>query len=280
MHDGRPTHDEAACRTFLAGLLPDTRAALREELAPEGWADSPLADYVFSAPDEQESQARDAMEAVNEMLEDAGEDPVDDDVQELMFEHMHQRDPSPDVGDTGACDVIGMALWDVFSDNHDVVDPDGVAYHLGSFRGSAGTIAEVLNETYGLGRRYTYIDFYMGASLAEDDEPFRSVYEWIFRRLYERDCDWHYTFPRLYLVSFDTEEDTPDDPAAYDPAASVERNLEREEKEEEIEELREELDRMHREAVETATEEPPPLVVQAYETVFGEWPSGWPPSAD
>jgi len=279
-HD-RPQHDRETCMAFLKGLLPDTREALREALAPEGWADSPLSDYAFSAPDEQEERARDAMDRVNEMLDDAGEEAMDEDVQEMMFEHMHDRDPSPDVEDTGACDVMGMALWDVFSDNHDVVDPNGVAYHLGSFRGSAGTIAETLNETYDLGRRYTYIDFYMGASLGEDDAPFRPVYEWIFRRLYERDCDWHYTFPRLYLMSFDQPEDEgPDDPAAYDPSASVERNLEREEKEEEIEELRKELDQMHREAVEKAKDESPPLVVQAYEGVFGEWPSGWPPATE
>ena len=273
----RPEHDRETCTAFLKGLLPETRAALREALAPDGWESSPLPDYAFSAPDAQEKQARDAMDEVSDMIRDAGEEAMDEDVQEMMFEHMHQRDPSPDLGDTGACDVMGMALWDVFSDNHDVVDPDGVAYHLGSFRGSAGTIAETLNETYDLGRRYTYIDFYMGAPLGENDAPFRPVYEWIFRRLYERDCDWHYTFPRLYLVSFDRPEDAPDDPAAYDPSASVERDLEREEKEEEIEELREELDRMHREAVEKAQDEPPPLVVQAYETAFGHLPSGWPP---
>jgi len=280
MRRNRPQHDHETCTAFVKGLLPETRAALRDQLAPEGWADSPLSDYAFSAPDEQEDQARDAMAEMNELLQDAGKDAMDEDVQEMMFEHMHQRDPSPDVEDTGACDVMGMALWDVFSDNHDVVDPDGVAYHLGSFRGSAGTIAEVLNERYDLGRRYTYIDFYMGASLVENDAPFRPVYEWIFRRLYERDCDWHYTFPRLYLVSFDRPEDEADDPAAYDPSASVERDLEREEKEEGIEELREELDRMHREAVEEAQDEPPPLVVQAYETVFGHLPSGWPPTAE
>lgn len=274
-----PRHDLEASRAFLAGLLPDTRDALREELAPEGWANSPLVDHAFSTPDEQESQARDAMEEVNEMLEDAGEEPVDDDVQALMFEHMHQRDPAPDVGDTGACDVMGMCLWDVFSDNHRVVDPDGVIYDLGTFRASAGTIAEVLNQIYDLGQRYTYIDFYMGASRVEEGEPLRSVYEWIFRRLYERDCKWHYTFPRLYLLSFDREEEIPDDPAAYDPSASVERDLEHEENQEEIDELRQELDQMHRDAVEDAKEKPPPLVVQAYRSVFGEWPSGWPPSS-
>lgn len=229
-----PEHDREPCTEFLKGLLPDRRTALREALAPEGWADSPLSDYAISAPDEKEVQARDVMDEMSELLQDAGEDTIDENVQTLMFEHMHQRNPSPDVGNTEACDVMGLSLWDIFSDNHDVVDPDGVAYHLGSFRGSAGTIAEMLNETYDLGRRYPYIDFYMGTFLMEDDEPFRPVYEWIFRRLYERDCNWHYTFPRLYLFSFDRPEDESDDPAAYDPATSVKCDLDRQKKEEEI----------------------------------------------
>lgn len=273
-----PRHDLETSRDFLTGLLPDSRGALREALAPEGWDASPLGQYAFASPDEQETRAQDVMDEMNDMLRDAGNEPVEDGAREMMFEHMHRRDPAPDVGDTGACDVMGMCLWDVFSDNHRVVDSDGVIYDLGTFRASAGAIAEVLNETYDLGQRYTYLDFYMGASFVEEADDLRPVYEWIFRRLYERDCNWHYTFPRLYLISFDREE-APDDPAAYDPSASVERDLEREEKEEEIDELREELDRMHREAVEEAKEKPPPLVVQAYRSVFGEWPSGWPPTA-
>ncbi|PSQ86851.1 MAG: hypothetical protein BRD42_03715 [Bacteroidetes bacterium QS_3_64_15] len=49
-------HDRETCTAFLKGLLPNTRDALREALAPEGWADSPLSDYAFSAPDEQEER--------------------------------------------------------------------------------------------------------------------------------------------------------------------------------------------------------------------------------
>ncbi|CAN5908484.1 hypothetical protein BH11GEM2_BH11GEM2_13210 [soil metagenome] len=38
--------------------------------------------------------------------------------------------------------LVGLILWDVFSNSHSVVDADGVEFHLGSFRGSAGFIAE------------------------------------------------------------------------------------------------------------------------------------------
>jgi hypothetical protein len=271
----RPTHDLDVSRAFLRNLLPDTREDLRTDLAPEGWDASPLARYAFPPPGEQESQARSMMDEMNDMLRDAGDAPMDDDVRAMLFEHMHQREPASDVDDTGACDVIGMALWDVFSDNHDVVDPDGVAYSLGSFRGSAGCIAEVLNDHYDLGRRYTYIDFYMGASLGDDGEDLRSVYTWIFRRLYERDCDWVYTFPRLHLISFD-REDEPDDPADYDPGEAVEEDLERDEDDTDVDDLRRRLDALHDDALERARHEPLPLVVRAYRTVFGTLPEGWP----
>ena len=118
------------------------------------------------------------MADVNERLRGAGKEAMDDDVRERLFNHMPQRDAAPDVGDTGTCDVIGMALWDVFSDNHDVVGPDGVAYHLGSFRGSARFIAETLNEIYDLGQRYTYLDVSMGASVGNGDEACLPAYKW------------------------------------------------------------------------------------------------------
>ncbi len=45
-------------------------------------------------------------------------------------------------------EFIGMALWDVFSQNHKVIDAAGTAYDLGSFRASAGFIAESINRRY------------------------------------------------------------------------------------------------------------------------------------
>ena len=41
-------------------------------------------------------------------------------------------------------ELLGLCLWDVFSDNHQVIAADGRVVHLGSFRGSAGVIADFL----------------------------------------------------------------------------------------------------------------------------------------
>ena len=38
--------------------------------------------------------------------------------------------------------LIGLCLWDILSDNHDLILPDGRVVHLGSFKGAAGLISD------------------------------------------------------------------------------------------------------------------------------------------
>ena len=46
-------------------------------------------------------------------------------------------------------ELVGMCLWDVLSDNHEVRGPDGRLVDLGSFRAAAGFLAEMLNRELG-----------------------------------------------------------------------------------------------------------------------------------
>jgi hypothetical protein len=168
-----------------------------------------------------------------------------------------------------------VALWDIFSDNHTVVDDAGVAYDLGSFRGSAGFIAESINRRYdGIHHAYDYMNFYMG-SLGGRGGRMRSLHRWIFARLKQRGCRWIYAFPRLHVVDFGT----PEADAAftdYDPGRSLEAELERSRRQAELDELRRSLDAAYEEALEQARNRPLPAVVAAYREVFGELPEGWP----
>jgi hypothetical protein len=86
---------------------------------------------------------------------------------------------------------IGDALWDVFSDNHDVIAPDGQIVHLGSWRGSGRAIADFLNQ-HVVGARFRYADFYMG-SFGSDDAGVSPLHVLIFRRLRDRGYDWRYS---------------------------------------------------------------------------------------
>ncbi len=58
-------------------------------------------------------------------------------------------------------ELVGRCLWDVFSDNHDVIAADGREVHLGSFRGAGDFIADLLNGEVG-SRQYDYMDLFMG----------------------------------------------------------------------------------------------------------------------
>lgn len=42
-------------------------------------------------------------------------------------------------------DLVGLCLWDVFSDNHDVITVDGRVADIGSFRGAGAFLDEYLN---------------------------------------------------------------------------------------------------------------------------------------
>lgn len=176
---------------------------------------------------------------------------------------------------------LGDVLWDVFSDNNDVVGPSGERYDLGSFRGSGGFIADHLNDRLASegsdeGRGwFDYLDFYMGTlglfgdgELDEQGSPF---YVRVFERLRERGCDWQYAPPAIGLVRFDQPDEEADDPARYDPNAALAAQAERGRKEEQLGEFARQLAEANAEAFERAVREPP-LVVRAYREVYGEWP--------
>ncbi|MGH7565181.1 MAG: hypothetical protein ACREK5_12280 [Gemmatimonadota bacterium] len=172
-------------------------------------------------------------------------------------------------------ELVGMALWDIFSDNHSVVDGEGTVYDLGSFRGSGALIAEAIEECYPtLGARYGYLDFFMGTTLVRQRAGLLPVYRWIFEHLKETGCDWRYSFPRLYLVRL-REEDA-ESFEDYDPSEAVRSELERSEMEEELRSLSDALERDYREAIRRARVRPFPATVEAYSRVYGELPAGWP----
>ena len=58
-------------------------------------------------------------------------------------------------------ELVGLCLWDVFSDGHDVVASGGSLLDLGSFRASGGFLANVPNRQVGA-EQYDYLSFYLG----------------------------------------------------------------------------------------------------------------------
>ncbi|PSQ79427.1 MAG: hypothetical protein BRD37_00015 [Bacteroidetes bacterium QH_8_67_23] len=277
--------DRDACIALFEQFMPPTTDALLEQIAPEGWAESPLVRLRHPTPEQRYQEALEAYRQpppfwVEEDEEEKGDPPRREDFRE-------DDDEKPVRPKQEVLEVLGDGLWDVFSDNNDVVGPGGGVYHLGSFRGTGRFLAEFFNERYAPEDRFDYIDFYMGMLGDSDRADLTPVYEWIFRRLYALDCDWRYQFTELNLIDLggaDADDDA-DDPAGYDPAAAVQEEMQDEDADpddeatDEADELEESLDDLNAEAREKARSGPPPKSVQAYETVYGAWPKGWPPPA-
>ena len=241
--DDKPEFTPDELTAEFAALFPHgwAGADVLGELAPHGWAASPLAAVCHPSPQQQyEEQVRMHRNLANfpGRKPDAPPPPPEPTLAEVEAEHA----PSPVEPERECQELVGLCLWDLFSDNHEVLADDGRWLHLGSARGSGGFLAEVLNTqpgpppaprpempadlmarmfppTEGMDPKvaefmaemrremigdggYTYLDFYMGTHAVSDRADLRPVYEMIFRRLKARGHDWKYSFPRLHLVDF------------------------------------------------------------------------------
>ncbi len=157
-------------------------------------------------------------------------------------------------------ELVGQCLWEIFSDSHEVVGPDGRVLDLGSFRASGGFLAEYLNRRSGV-EQYDYLDFYMGTAWVAQRADLTPVYRMIFGRLRGRGLDWVYHFPRLYAVNLRPLEeamDRKDEPdwLNYSPSEALAREEEEEERDRNLAELRESLDEGYRAAIEEALKLP------------------------
>ncbi|MEX2316392.1 MAG: hypothetical protein WD669_04510 [Pirellulales bacterium] len=247
----RYTYDERLA--IFAELFPHgfDGADVLAELAPEGWEHSPLVAVFHPSPErvyEESVRMHENMEqffasrAQAASADEGGgarpprEQPAAPDLEKIRAEHQAQ----PIEPERELRELVGRALWDVFSDNHEVMGADGRVVDLGSFRASGGFLAEVVNR--GLGhpagaaeemeiarlkrmvgvnsvekllkslaaaeteaeqgenRVYSYIDFYMGTQMMAGRADLSPVYRMIFARLKRAGCDWRYRFPRLLLV--------------------------------------------------------------------------------
>jgi len=169
---------------------------------------------------------------------------------------------------------------------------DGRIVDLGSFRGSAATIAEFFQTgvagdrdresgdwTAFLREDYDYGRFYLGTLYVSGRADLSPVYQLIFERLKAAGGDWRYSHPRLGMVSFRPSQADVlrADPEHYDPSAVLAAEQEDAAHEEETAALQRDLDESYARSIREARQCPPPFTVAAYQSVFGRFPEGWPP---
>jgi len=248
---------DAECRTLFASLFPAGFAGkdVFEEIAPGGWPDSTL-QFVFHPILEQVHWER---VQIHRNLRNWPWFPKDrlDEPEPTREDVQSDYKDSPVDTTREVRELVAMCLWDVFSNENEVVDRGGRLVDIGSWRGAAGFLADQLNRESGE-QRYDYMDFYMGTFLVSERADLTSVYEMIFRRLKDGLLDWRYRLPQVNLIEFPS--DRPDGRRSY-----------------ELEKMRIDLEQARREALHELKLLPVPAILLAYSNIYGVSPHGWPP---
>jgi hypothetical protein len=281
MNDRSNVLNQAECGALFLTLFPHGFAGedVVRDIAPGGYENSPLI-AVFHPTVEQAYQ--ETLQVHRNLRDLFAKRPPEQAPPEPTFEDVargHRTAPIDTPREVR--ELVGLCLWDIFSDGHEVVDQAGRVADLGSFRATGGFLADFVNRQLGE-QRYDYLDFYMGTTMIAQRADLTAVYAMIFRRLRQQGFDWVYHFPRLYAVDLRPlkkalDESKEPDWTNYDPSAALAKEAEEQERDRQIADLRASLDEGYREAVEAAQEKPPPTTVRAYQGVYGRSPRGWPP---
>lgn len=114
------------------------------EIAPEGWERSPLlacfhpsVEQVF----EEQLTIHRNLEALRR-VRDGGNPPAESEQEPTLDNVRREYEPAPVCEQEEVTELVGLCLWDVFSDNHDVMTADGRIADIGSFRGAGAFLDE------------------------------------------------------------------------------------------------------------------------------------------
>jgi hypothetical protein len=278
------SYSDAELHTEFDRLFPHGSAGpdVVQELAPGGWATSPLVAVFHPSVDQLYKEAL-VMHGNLECLRRPDDHrPRSPEPTREAIEREYRARPIEPEAEVRA--LVGQCLWDLFSDNHEVVAvEDGRVLDLGSFRCAGGVLADVANRQTGTAQ-YDYMDFYLGTISVSQRADLTPVYAMIFRRLRRCGLDWIYHFPWLYAVdlrplkeALDQDHQRAPEWLNDSPSEALAREEEQKKHDRELAELRESLDAGYREAVEEALGAPPPSTVRAYQAMYGHFPRGWPP---
>lgn len=254
---------EAELNEFFDRLFPGGFAGVDviEEIAPGPWGRSPLFNCFHPTPDAVvECQMR-WHESVQEFRRLNGLPSLPSSSEPTLAGLLEEWDATPVHVPAEVANIVATCLWDIFSNNNRVTAADGRVVDIGTSRSA-----------------YGFLEARSGISVKWEDEhnvPYSllwvsrrvglgPVFRMIFRRLKGLGADWRYTFPRWYLMGMDQGAiGKPATDSVSDAFAKAQEEGE---------------DENHNTAVRKALEEPPPILIQSYEAVFGLIPSGWPPS--
>jgi hypothetical protein len=264
---------DGECKELLRYILEDAKEFYRQ-LAPKGLKHTELVLFLHPTPKQQLEEYIRISENLNKLTKK-----TETTEEEKSIEDFKQDDLTEIADYEEFLYILGLSIYDIFSNNHEVICADKKIYDFGSMRGSGRFIADFFNENLTENSKaYDYIDFYMGTIWIESRGNLIPIYEYIFQKLKHLGYDWKYSFPRLFLVDPQNISQTSDedDLKSYKPKKSIEEQLELNEKKKQTKKLQEELDKIHDDAFEDAKYRPLDQVVQAYKNIYGHLPTGHP----
>ena len=254
------------------------------EVAPDGWERSPLLACFHPSVErvfEESVHLHRNLEALRN-ARNRGDSPQQADEvpssEPTLEEVRSEYQPKPVQPDEELTELVGLCLWDVFSDNHDVIAADGRVADIGSFRGAGAFLAEHVTDSRDTWQEGDYLRFYLGTIWIAARADLTLVYAMIFRRLRALGADWVYHFPQLGLVDVGALRDEEESLTRYSPTEALAAERAAREREAEVARFHAEVDEMNAHAREEAMDRPPPATVRAYRQVYGRDARGWPPA--
>jgi hypothetical protein len=161
----------------------------------------------------------------------------------------------------------GIAVWDIFSNNHDVITDEDMVVSIGSWRGSGRTIADALNELEIDKASYSYLDFYMDAMVIDDKSEFSIFYDAIFDYLKNINYTWRYSMPQIYAFGPGTDK-KPESDGSYE---SVVKEIEQNENKNKLADFLSGVN----EQMEIDSKKTVPHVIRSYIKVYDKLPEGY-----
>jgi hypothetical protein len=270
---------------FLDRLFPQGFAGndALNEVAPDGWERSPLLACFHPSVEQvfQESvQMNRSVNALHRALKRRNASAPDPEPRPEPTLDVIRSTYQPQLVNMPEelTEVVGLCLWDVFSDNHDVVAADGRAVDIGSFRGASAFLDEHLTRGQEGGRESDYMRFYLGTIGLARRVDLTPVYSMIFRRLRAAGADWVYHFPRVFLTELEPRDRDAKGSTTYSVSDAAVAELNAQQRRVDTARLRARIDEANANAREQAMDREPPTTVRAYRQVYGRDPRGWPPA--
>lgn len=275
---------DAELHAFFDRLFPDgfAGADVLAEIAPAGWEQSSLLACFHPSIEqryEESVQLHRNLEELSRAMRPRDLPEREPRPEPTLEEIRSEYRAEPVKVQEEVTELVGLCLWDVFSDNLDVTAADGRAVDIGSFRGAGAFLDEHLNrDEQDRWREGDYLRFYMGTIWISRRADLTPVYAMIFRRLRALGADWEYHFPELYLWEPDSRDRGLEQPAGYSVTESAAAELKAQKRRAETARLRADIDDMNVRARDEAMDREPPATVRAYRQVYGRDPRGWPPA--